>query len=445
MVKRALACAAGWSLATLLLAGVAMAEGTGQWEAEQRKTLLKDLSAAARDLGSGKPRVLWRRGLSLETPKRTIAMHLGYEVQGDLVGYGGMNQDVTAAVDDQWSSGPYLRRSRIYLEGFLLRHWYFRVRYGINGFETPEFADLFVEWSGLTRGDRTLAPTFRLGQVKEPMTMDWMDNAKWPTFAERGMFSTTIVPNRTPGIRVHGFNDRLSYQAGAFLVGAAQLTRGREEGEGGAVTARVTGLPWAPKRTKKRLLHVGLSGSYRWDLGDVRYRSKAESWRGPYVVDTGTYDANAVAVGAVELFYQRDRFSVLVEGARTHVDLGGGETADYWGGFGQVSYFLTGPGINYVRDMGVFGRVNPKCGILSPCNPGWGALELAARYSILDLDSGPFPGGSAWNVTVGLNWYARDNIRFTLNYIFSNVDNAFGVPTADCTMNTVLLWTTWDL
>ena len=37
--------------------------------------------------------------------------------------------------------------------------------------------------------------------------------------------------------------------------------------------------------------------------------------------------------------------------------------------------------------MAVFGRVRPTCTAIKPSN-GWGALELTARYSMLDLDSG---------------------------------------------------------
>jgi phosphate-selective porin len=49
-------------------------------------------------------------------------------------------------------------------------------------------------------------------------------------------------------------------------------------------------------------------------------------------------------------------------------------------------------------------RIRPKCTILCPGKRGWRAVEVAARYSVLDLDPGPFPGGKAWNVTLGLNW-----------------------------------------
>lgn len=434
------------SCAVGLLATPALADETGAWESEIRDTFGGKLSAATSDLFSGPPKVLWRRGPTIHTPKEAFAMHVGWEIQTDLTAYGDMAEAVETAAQDSWSSGGYMRRNRVTFEAFLLRHWYVRARYGFNGFTGLDFADLFVEWSGLSAGNAS-APTFRVGQLKEPITLDWMNNAKWPTFAERGMVTTSIVPGRTPGFRVHGngFDRRLSYQVGAFLVGESRLTTNRQGDDAWAVTGRVTGLPWVSKRHEKRLLHVGLAASHRWRLDKVQYGSRLETWRGPEAISTGEIEAKSVTVGAAEAFYQDGRFSVLAEGALTHVRQVGGETTNFWGGYIQASYFLSGPGINYSRGFGVFGRVRPRCTVFCPAKRGWGAFEVAARYSVLDLDEGPLPGGRAWNITLGVNWYARDNIRVTVNYIHSNVTNAYGVRGADSTLNTLTLRCQYDL
>ncbi|MDF1701137.1 MAG: porin [Planctomycetota bacterium] len=410
------------------LAASATADETSAWEAEIRDTFGGQLSAATSDLFSGPPQVFWRRGPTLQTPKEALAMHVGWEIQTDLTAYGDMAQEVEDAAQDRWTSGGYMRRNRITVEGFFLKYWYVRARYGVNGFTGLDFADLFVEWSGLHALGRD-APVFRVGQVKEPITLDWMNNAKWPTFAERGMVTTSIVPNRTPGIRLHGngFGRRLSYQLGAFLVGESRLTTNRQSDDAWAVTGRVTGLPWVSKRQPNRLLHLGLSGSHRWKLDRVQYASKLETWRGPEAISTGEINAKSVTVGAAEAFYQEGRFSVLCEGAITHVRRSDGGTTNFWGGYIQASYFLTGPGINYSRGFGVFGRVKPRCTIFCPAKRGWGAFEVAARYSVLDLDSGPLPGGRAWTITLGVNGA-----------------NAYGVQAADSTLNTLSLRTQYD-
>ena len=62
--------------------------------------------------------------------------------------------------------------------------------------------------------------------------------------------------------------------------------------------------------------------------------------------------------------------------------------------------------------------------------PGWGAWELALRYSTMDLDDLPFAAVAANRVrggvqdiwTVGLNWYINNAIKTQLNYQYVDVN-----------------------
>jgi phosphate-selective porin OprO/OprP len=72
----------------------------------------------------------------------------------------------------------------------------------------------------------------------------------------------------------------------------------------------------------------------------------------------------------------------------------------------------------------------PSSGGVSPKNPcgrggGWGALELSARYSELDVDDAIFrrgladPDRSASKARAfagGLNWYLTKNVKYVANY-----------------------------
>ncbi|MCG6895470.1 MAG: OprO/OprP family phosphate-selective porin [Desulfobacteraceae bacterium] len=58
-----------------------------------------------------------------------------------------------------------------------------------------------------------------------------------------------------------------------------------------------------------------------------------------------------------------------------------------------------------------------------PFRGGWGAWELAARVSYLDLNDGPIGGGEEQNVTVALNGCLRTNVRVMLNYIHARIKN----------------------
>jgi phosphate-selective porin OprO/OprP len=52
----------------------------------------------------------------------------------------------------------------------------------------------------------------------------------------------------------------------------------------------------------------------------------------------------------------------------------------------------------------------------------FGAWEIAARYSTLDLQDQEILGGSESNVTIGLNWWVNQNIMFRFNYVYAMLD-----------------------
>jgi phosphate-selective porin OprO/OprP len=93
---------------------------------------------------------------------------------------------------------------------------------------------------------------------------------------------------------------------------------------------------------------------------------------------------------------------------------------DFWGVYVEASWFLTGEHKNYELGKGRFGRVKPKANF-DPADGGWGAWEIAARYSYLDLDDRNIEGGVLWDVTAGLNWYLYPNFRWMLNYVHGDV------------------------
>jgi len=445
MGRRSAALVLGVGLALGVSGRVSRAEGSGLWEAEQRLGFKQALRQSVGDV-LHEPRLSWQRGPVLSTRRKALVVHVGYEGQFDAVWYGAMDEAVETAAGASWQSGFEVRRSRIALETFFLRDWYVRARYGVGSFRDFTFQDLFVEWSGLTRLPGDWWPLLRAGQVKEPMTIDWMTNGLRTTFAERAMFVNAILPLRNPGVCAHGVGagKRVTYELGAYLVNAASLSD-RRDGDGEAVTGRITALPWAPADRPNHLLHVGLAASWRWDVGEHRARAKPGSWVGPDIVDTGSLATDSVTVVAAELFHQQDRLSFAAEGAWTRVNLAGGGSLDYWGCYGQVSWFLTAGHLTYNRTFGCLGRVMPSREVFCPARRGYGDLELAARWSILDLDAGPSPGGRAWNALLGLNWYARDNLRVTCNYVFSHVTDAYGVHGADGTMSTLLVRLGYDL
>ena len=56
-------------------------------------------------------------------------------------------------------------------------------------------------------------------------------------------------------------------------------------------------------------------------------------------------------------------------------------------------------------------------------------MELAVRYSGLDLSDAGILGGEVNGLTVGLNWYLNPNARTMLNFVNQDLDGTGGFDT----------------
>ena len=101
----------------------------------------------------------------------------------------------------------------------------------------------------------------------------------------------------------------------------------------------------------------------------------------------------------------------------------------FWGFYAYGSLCLTGENRKYDTSDGAFESITPRRNF-DPFQGGWGAWELAARYSYIDLNSNGINGGKEGNLTLGLNWYLNPNVRLMFNYINASVNDRTN-PTVD--------------
>jgi phosphate-selective porin OprO/OprP len=78
------------------------------------------------------------------------------------------------------------------------------------------------------------------------------------------------------------------------------------------------------------------------------------------------------------------------------------------GGYVAAAYTVTGEKRDYKSSDAQFEAINPK--------KGQGVLELVARVSELDLESGNISGGKARGQSVGANYYYNDKVRLMVDY-----------------------------
>ena len=54
---------------------------------------------------------------------------------------------------------------------------------------------------------------------------------------------------------------------------------------------------------------------------------------------------------------------------------------------------------------------------------GWGAWQIAARYSYADFNDEDISGGIGESLTIGLNWYWTSNARMQINWLHGRIKN----------------------
>lgn len=199
------------------------------------------------------------------------------------------------------------------------------------------------------------------------------------------------------------------------------------------VTARIAGTPF---RGKDWLVHTGLNYSAAINPADsgasaspryaVQLRERPElRVDGTRLVDTGAINAENASVMGVELawhsgpvFLQGEAFEFQI----TRENPAAGVTdPDFSGWYVEGGWSLTGEPRRYNTTTAAFDNLTPKHNF-DPKAGHWGAWELVARYSNLDLDynigsavaADRVRGGQQDALSVGLGWTLNPSVRFII-------------------------------
>lgn len=308
------------------------------------------------------------------------------------------------------------RRARLYVRGTAGEHVAWKVQYD---FAEELFADVYIALRDI--GPIDLA---HVGHFKEPFSLEELVSSNEILFMERGLPNALVTGRKTGAAALSAFLDnRLTTELGIFGDTSDIRQLGdtfSQTGSGFDLALRVTGLPW--RRGPNRFLHLGFSYLHRVRSDEAtRFRSPPESNLAPFLVDTGQFQSNGGNVYGLEAAYANDRF--YLQGEWIHTD---SKTVDFGrrafhGMYVSAAWFLTDDHRLFQGQKGIWGRVTPKCSALEPgC---WGAWEIAARFSRLDLTSGAIRGGVLNDWTLGLNWYLTDTIRVTGNWVLGYLES----------------------
>jgi phosphate-selective porin OprO/OprP len=368
--------------------------------------------------------IYWSDGLHVDNRKENIK----FVFNGDMLVDGGTidaDTELNRPFPDLEGSDVFLRRLD------LIAHLNFydsvQAKLGIDFANIREIKDNWIRFI-----DTPILERFTFGNFKEPFSLEELTSIKNRTFLEQSLPTRAFTPGRNIGI---GYLDasaghRKTWSVGTFINTGSFSNVGDvkdkiSEAFGFNVTGRFTVLPWY-KNFGRRLFHVGLNYSHfiadtSKSEPNLQFRSRPETrLTDVRLVDTGVLFGQGADFFDVELATILGPLSFQGEYFLTLTDIPEARDPNFWGFYLHGSYFLTGENRNYDITNGAFSQVRPNHSFHLR-KGGFGAWELATRFSFVDLNDEAIKGGKEWNFTAGLNWYATRKTRFTLNYIHAHV------------------------
>ena len=277
----------------------------------------------------------------------------------------------------------------------------------------------------------------RAGEMKVPVGIERWQGETDLLFTERGQ-TTNLVPFRDIGAMLYGqlIPDQLEYHLG-IVNGATDLQVNTGDTDNNKdLAGRIMAHPlvWSGVHALEGVA-VGVAGTYGVHQGTTAsgnsdltagYVSPGQRSYFTYTPTSGTDFANGVTWRAnPQAMYYNGPFSligeyVLEEQEITNGTKNAGLRNQAW--MGLATYVLTGEDASFTGVKPAH-NFNPKAG-------DWGAFELAARYSQLDIDPKTFPtfanpatsAKKAQEFMGGVNWYFNPAVKINLDAAFTTFD-----------------------
>ncbi|MBS0490005.1 MULTISPECIES: OprO/OprP family phosphate-selective porin [unclassified Phenylobacterium] len=335
------------------------------------------------------------------------------------------------------NDGSYLRRARLGWEGSHGEHVAYRAMFEFGDADEAGEARIAEVWASYIRKPYSI----RVGAFSPPTNMEGATGSDSTLFLER---ATAADLARSLG----GGDGRVGVTVRRVVPGSMialsltgpKLDSGDDYAPRTAILARYAR---AFKGSNDYRFHVGVNGTFvlapssekdpgRPERFPVRFLNTPEiDVDDTPLIDTGEINADRAQVLGLEFAAQRRNFYLQAEGFLFGVDRHGpGGDARFGGYYVQGSWILTGEARRFDQTLAAFAFPKP----LAPIGAGgWGALELAFRYSVMDLNDhegeagqptpvGGVRGGRQQILGAALLWYPRPRVRVMANYLHVDVD-----------------------
>jgi phosphate-selective porin OprO/OprP len=337
-----------------------------------------------------------------------------------------------------------LKQGRVWVEGYVFKDIFFKIM--------PDFAasgnilpDAYIDYAYHP------SASLLVGKFKPAISLERLQGDSDGTFLERA-FPTYLASNRDVGVQLHGGFDftgrkaekvagpidtrnQLTYQIGVFNGSGddgSPNNNAPDTNDNKEFVARVfaqpfqhTGYSWLEG------MGLGVAGSFSNANGQALRNQATPIGRNTYLNYANTIRAGAAAPladgGAYRIYPQAywyaGPFGLMGEYALSSQRLSGTNSAGRATVIKQnnkawqvlASYVVTG-------EDNSFGAIKP-IQKFDPLNGKWGALQLAARWTEMNIDNNTFllvnPSNSAGRAsawTAGLNWILNSNALIRADY-----------------------------
>ncbi|TWT46455.1 OprO/OprP family phosphate-selective porin [Botrimarina hoheduenensis] len=357
---------------------------------------------------------------------------------GDSPGVNGFESgDPTVSPQDEIG----IRRARLTFQGDVADNMLYKLDLEIVGSNHPEFRDAYLGWR-----DLPLLQTLHVGNQKRPYGLDHINSSRYNVFMERPMVVEAFNPgNRRLGIQSYGVSDDQvwNWRYGAFNQGLIQDEYAYvSDNWQPQLAGRLAKTAWWHEPTNGRgYAHLALAGSWAdtdqnapvdnyagSGRNEARFATRPEARSSASWIDTGVIaDAEHYTLLASEGVLNFGALQLVAEQQNLFIERARGESLYLHGAYAYLSYFLTGEYIPWDRETGQIGRAIPNESFFAverrcDVERGWGAWQVACRWSYADLADQDIQGGDAEAITLSLNWYWNAYAKLQTEYTWGQIE-----------------------
>ena len=368
--------------------------------------LLGLLSTYAQDKSSFN--TYWDNGLKIESSDKAFKIKMGGRLQYDVM-FIDQSDSLNSYFPNTYN-GAEFRRARYFMSGKIYDNISYKVQIDFAG------SKLVVKDAWLNFGKLPLVGNLKVGKFKVPIGLNTLTSSKYITMMERPITSN-YDSDRHLGFMLHRnhFDKRFSWQAGFFYP---EKGTNKYLGNGYSSALRLVGLPIYNVNNTYKVLHIAVAASSTFHNNEEYSVSmRPDAHLGPKYSKlkfNGLKHENSLNLEFSfiinSLSFQGEYHTIKYTPTG---DLPMTNLTTY---YATVSYFITGEHRNYSKSKTAFDKIKPKKNF---GKDGWGAFELAARYSHIDDNDYYVSGGEMNNVTLGVNWYLNPATKVVFNYVYS--------------------------